>query len=52
VVTDSGLDLAARSQLAAAVRRLMLVDVATGDVQTFERGDGQSAGPLKLGGRA
>jgi DeoR/GlpR family transcriptional regulator of sugar metabolism len=52
IITDSGLDLAARSQLASAVRRLILVDVATGDVRTIERGDGQSAAPLKPGGRA
>ena len=52
IITDSGLDPAARSQLASAVRRLMLVDVATGDVQTIERGDGQSAGPLKPGEHA
>ena len=52
IITDNGLDPAARSQLASAVRRLMLVDVATGDVRTIERGDGQSAGPLKPGGRA
>jgi hypothetical protein len=52
VVTDSGLDPAARSQLASAVRRLMLVDVATGAIQTIERGDSQSTDPLKPGGNA
>jgi hypothetical protein len=52
VITDSGLDLAARGQLASAVRRLMLVDVATGAIQTIERGDGRSADPLMRGGDA
>jgi hypothetical protein len=27
----------------------MVVEVATGDLRTIERGDGQSAGPLKPG---
>ena len=52
IITDSGLDPAARSQLASAVRRLILVDVATGDVQTIEGGNGHSTRPLKPGGRA
>lgn len=52
IITDSGLDPAARSQLASAVRRLMLVDVATGDVEQIERGDGRTAGPLTPGGPA
>ena len=52
IITDSGLDPTARSQLASAVRRLIVVDVMTHDVLTFEGGDGQSAGPLKPGGRA
>jgi DeoR/GlpR family transcriptional regulator of sugar metabolism len=49
IITDSGLDPAARIQLASAARRLMVVEVATGDLRTIERGDGQSAGPLKPG---
>jgi DeoR/GlpR family transcriptional regulator of sugar metabolism len=36
VITDSGLDQAAQVQLASAVRRLMLVDVASGEIRTFE----------------
>jgi DeoR/GlpR family transcriptional regulator of sugar metabolism len=52
VITDSGLDPAARGQLAAAVRRLMLVDVATGATQTIERGGGRSTEPLKPEGTA
>jgi DeoR/GlpR family transcriptional regulator of sugar metabolism len=50
IITDSGLDPAARSQLASAVRRLMLVDIATGDVQTIEGEDGHSTRSLKPGG--
>jgi DeoR/GlpR family transcriptional regulator of sugar metabolism len=50
VITDAGLDLAARSQLASAVQRLMLVDVATGEVQTIEGGDGNYVHALETGG--
>jgi len=50
IITDSGLDPAARSQLASAVRRLIVVDVTTRDVLTFEGGDGHPAGPVKSGG--
>jgi DeoR/GlpR family transcriptional regulator of sugar metabolism len=49
LITDSGLDPAARSQLASAVRRLILVDVTTRNVQTIEDGDGQPA--VKPAGR-
>jgi len=52
IITDTGLDLTARDQLASVVRRLMLVDVATGEVQTIEDDDGRSAGPLKPEERA
>jgi DeoR/GlpR family transcriptional regulator of sugar metabolism len=43
VVTDSGLDPVARQQLAAAVGRLLLVDVATGEIRVAEGegGDGR-----------
>jgi DeoR/GlpR family transcriptional regulator of sugar metabolism len=50
IITDNGLDPEARGQLAAAVRRLMLVDVATGDVQTIEGVDSHSTRPPKSGG--
>ncbi len=52
IITDSGLNDAACSQLASAVRRLMLVDVSTGEVRTIEAIDGRSTGPLPPGGRA
>jgi DeoR/GlpR family transcriptional regulator of sugar metabolism len=52
VITDSGLDLAGRGQLASAVRRLILVDAATGTIQTIERADGQSPETLRPGGNA
>jgi DeoR/GlpR family transcriptional regulator of sugar metabolism len=52
IITDTGLDLTARDQLASVVRRLILVDVATGEVQTIEGDDGRSAGPLKPEERA
>jgi len=52
IITDTGLNLTARDQLASVVRRLMLVDVATGEVQTIEDDDGRSAGPLKPEERA
>jgi DeoR/GlpR family transcriptional regulator of sugar metabolism len=50
IITDNGLDPAARGQLAASVRRLMLVDVATGDVQTIEGVENHPTRPLKFGG--
>jgi DeoR/GlpR family transcriptional regulator of sugar metabolism len=40
VITDSGLEPAAVSQIAGAVRRLMLADPETGEVRTIEGGDG------------
>jgi DeoR/GlpR family transcriptional regulator of sugar metabolism len=52
IVTDSGLDLAARSHLASAVRRLILVDTTTRDAQTIEGGDGQSTSPIHSRGHA
>ena len=51
IITDSGLDQAARSQLASVVRRLMVVDIATGDVETTESGGSASPHPGKLEGR-
>jgi DeoR/GlpR family transcriptional regulator of sugar metabolism len=51
IITDNGLEPAARSQIAAAVRRLMLVDVATGEVGTTESSDGLAAAS-RIGGRA
>ena len=51
IITDSGLDQGARGQLASVVRRLMLGDVATGDVQTIESGGSHSARPVKFAGR-
>ena len=51
IITDSGLDEGARSQLASVVRRLMLVDIATGDVQTIEGGGVHSIRPVKPEGR-
>jgi DeoR/GlpR family transcriptional regulator of sugar metabolism len=50
VITDSDLDAGARSQIASAVRRLMIVDCATGDTQTIEGGEEPSAQPPKPGG--
>ncbi|HEX7544499.1 MAG TPA: DeoR/GlpR family DNA-binding transcription regulator [Candidatus Limnocylindrales bacterium] len=47
IITDSGLDQGARGQLASVVRRLMLVDVATGDVQTIEGGGSHSSHQAK-----
>jgi DeoR/GlpR family transcriptional regulator of sugar metabolism len=52
VITDSGLDPAARSQLASAVRRLIVVDVTTRDVLILGGGDGHPAGAVKSGGDA
>jgi hypothetical protein len=52
IITDSGLDLGARSQLASAVRRLIVVDVASGDIRTIGGEDASSTGQLKSGGHA
>jgi DeoR/GlpR family transcriptional regulator of sugar metabolism len=49
IITDSGLDPAARSQLASAVRRLIVVDVTTHDVVTIEGGEGHPVSPVKSG---
>jgi DeoR/GlpR family transcriptional regulator of sugar metabolism len=51
IVTDSGLDLTARSHLASAVRRLILVDTATHDAHTIEGGDGPTS-PINSRGHA
>jgi DeoR/GlpR family transcriptional regulator of sugar metabolism len=45
LVTDSGLDPAAVGELAAAVRRLIIVDVETGEQRCIEGGDGTVSGP-------
>jgi DeoR/GlpR family transcriptional regulator of sugar metabolism len=51
IVSDSGLDPAARTQLASSVRRLILVDVIGGDVHIIEDGVvGQPPKPVKFGG--
>lgn len=50
VISDCGLDLAARIQLASAVRRLMLVDVATREVHTIQGGQDTANHPRELGG--
>jgi DeoR/GlpR family transcriptional regulator of sugar metabolism len=42
IITDNGLDAIARGQIASSVQRLMLVDCATGEVQTIEGGEGHS----------
>ncbi len=54
IITDSALDTSAQGQLAAAVRRLILVDVVTGHRRAILEGidDGRSADDLALGGRA
>ena len=53
IITDSGLDLTAQNQLASAVRRLILVDVATGYRRTILDGtdDGHSGADQEFGGR-
>jgi DeoR/GlpR family transcriptional regulator of sugar metabolism len=43
IITDTGLDPTARQQLAAAVKRLILVDSATGEKRTFENGEDTNA---------
>ncbi len=50
IITDTGLESAARSQIAASVRRLMLVDVASGEVRTIEGGDGHESPPARIEG--
>jgi DeoR/GlpR family transcriptional regulator of sugar metabolism len=50
IVTDSGLDPGARAQMASAVRRLMLVDIATGHTQTIESAEDRPAHPSQPGG--
>jgi DeoR/GlpR family transcriptional regulator of sugar metabolism len=57
LITDSGLHPEAVGPLAAGVRRLILVDVETGERRNVEAGDGQAAsrghsGPGPAGGRA
>jgi DeoR/GlpR family transcriptional regulator of sugar metabolism len=54
IITDAGLDPEARHQLATAVPRLILVDVATGERRTIVRGleDDHSPDNLTSGGRA
>ena len=54
IITDTGLDPAARNQLTTAVRRLILVDPATGDRRTIERGPeaGHSSDVVTPGDRA
>ena len=53
IITDSGLEFAAQNQLASAVRRLILVDVATGYRRTILEGteDGHSVADHNPGGR-
>jgi hypothetical protein len=53
IITDTGLNPAARSQLASSVRRLILVDVVTGERQTIESGteSAQAADRSLPGGR-
>jgi DeoR/GlpR family transcriptional regulator of sugar metabolism len=50
IITDAGLDSAARIQLASSVRRLMLVEVASGEIRSIEGGDGQGPPPAWSGG--
>lgn len=49
IITDSGLDPAARSQLVSAVRRLILVDVIARDVHVIEGGNDHTASSVKSG---
>jgi Transcriptional regulators of sugar metabolism len=53
IITDTGLNPAARSQLASSVRRLILVDAVTGERQTIESGteSAQAADRSWPGGR-
>jgi DeoR/GlpR family transcriptional regulator of sugar metabolism len=43
LITDTGLDAEARTQLLSTVRRLILVDVVTGEQQTIESSDEKRA---------
>jgi DeoR/GlpR family transcriptional regulator of sugar metabolism len=52
IVTDSDLSPTARGELAAAVRRLMVVDVATGGTHTIENEDRLPDHPSKPGSPA
>jgi DeoR/GlpR family transcriptional regulator of sugar metabolism len=45
VITDSGLDHAAVAYISGAVRRLIIVDVETGEQQTIESGDVHTGHP-------
>ncbi len=47
IVTDTGLDPSACSQITTAVRRLLLADVATGNVQTITSEGVDPASPYK-----
>jgi DeoR/GlpR family transcriptional regulator of sugar metabolism len=51
IITDSGLDLATRQQLATAVRRLILVDVTTGERRTIVGGVEDATSPDDSGPR-
>jgi DeoR/GlpR family transcriptional regulator of sugar metabolism len=50
IITDSGLDPAAQEQLAATVRRLILVDVSTGQRRTILDGVDEGGSRDGLGG--
>ena len=50
VITDTGLDSVARSQLASSVRRLILVDVIGHEVHIIEGAEVQPPSPIKSGG--
>jgi DeoR/GlpR family transcriptional regulator of sugar metabolism len=52
MITDGGLDTTAREQLAAAVRRLILVDVATGERRTIVGGVDETPYPDDPASRA
>jgi DeoR/GlpR family transcriptional regulator of sugar metabolism len=52
MITDSGLDPAARQQLATAVRRLILVDVITGERRTIVGGVDETPSPDDPASRA
>jgi DeoR/GlpR family transcriptional regulator of sugar metabolism len=45
IISDTGLDAVARQQLTEAVGRLLLVDVATGELRLIEGESGRSTGP-------
>ena len=52
LITDAGLDPAASHQLAMAVRRLILVDVSTGERRTLVGGVEETASPDDPASRA